>query len=202
MSISELHALMLLERGFIRTIADTILENIEDWEFCHESSFLLCSISQYFENVSQYKDFFLQIKEFELVCALILNHSSSEIIIYNALRVTEIVIGFSGFVEFTEENLRPFFGLGILDTIGSLIKESRIDLIVQTCFRVLSFIRDECKIIIHSFIIHVAYYLGSYKIAKPEIADYLSELLDDTKVNRRNSFNYFEMDNRKQSKLF
>lgn len=136
---------MLLERGFIRTIADVTLENIVDCKFCQKSSSLMFNTLLSFKNVFHYENFFLQIKEFELVCALILKYSSDKGIIIDTLRVMKIVIGSSCFIEFTKKNLKPLFEPRLLNVLVSLMKNSKDVNIKSFCFHILSVIRDKCK---------------------------------------------------------
>ena len=105
---------MLLNNGFIRTVTELTLKNLEDPEFCQKSSYLLGAVSISFYNSSRIAEFFSQIKGLELIIALILEYRSNDSIYINVLRILRCLFGQAKAIKFTKEELEMFFDAGAL----------------------------------------------------------------------------------------
>ena len=123
----------MLDKGFIGTIARLTLENINDCDFCRDSSYLLYVTSESLESDSQAIEFFIEIKEFGLITALLENHGSDDIICFNTLNVlNRVVIGFQELIA-SGCSFKPLFESGLIETIGSIMEKSRDDSVIKFC---------------------------------------------------------------------
>lgn len=133
---------MLFDCGFIRILADLALANIDDYELCQSSSFILSSVRKSLELFPQLSNFFSEIKGFELISKLLIVHRSNEEICSNTIFV---LVGFllnSKEFKIPKEALKTFFESGALTVISSLTESSN-SFLALSCKNVFSVILRE-----------------------------------------------------------
>lgn len=134
-----------MEKGFIGTIANLTLEHIIDCDFCQTSSYLLYVTAESLESVSQITEFFFEIKELDVISALMTNYYSNDKIAFNTLNILIKVIINSRHIEKVGGTLKTFFESGLFETIGLAMKESKDDSFIKLCECMFSFIISSGK---------------------------------------------------------
>ena len=140
--MAEDSARILFDKGFVKTIADTTLENIEDRGFCRGASALLCTIREQLKIIPEFKEFFTGVREFELILELLRKYKSDDTICSNVIFVLFRFLRYSKFMKIPEATLRSFFQSGIFDIIRSIVKRSKNEAIVNDWINMICFIQQ------------------------------------------------------------
>lgn len=124
---------VLMDKGFIGTIARLTLENIDDPDFCQNSSYAIYVTSESMESKSQVTEFFHEIKGFDLISALFKLHNSNDAICFNCISILiKIIINFPGLMEIGI-SFKPLFKSGLIETIAFIMEKSKDDSFVKLC---------------------------------------------------------------------
>ena len=126
-------ARILFDKGFVKTIADTTFENIEDRGFCRGASALLRSIQESLKIVFENIGFFTDIREFKLILELLRKHNSDDIICSNVIHVLNIFLINFKFMKILEDTLKLFLRSGIFGIIRSIMERSKNEQVTILC---------------------------------------------------------------------
>lgn len=129
-------AQILFERGFLKVIVDSTLEDIEDNEFCLKTSFIFLNISNSLSTPLFSLD--PEVKIFKLFSTLLLKHGSNKEIIDNILYIMSFD---SRNYKMTEKSLVSFFQSGIIDSISFILKNKHEDKIEIMCNQIITHIQ-------------------------------------------------------------
>ena len=133
MTFLELSDCVLLDRGFIKTIADLTFENISDREFCQDSSYVLSVASESLVYINKIANFYHTIGEFKLIDTFLHTHSLDEKICSNAfITLIRAIINWKA-IETPEESLKSFFNSDFFDLICSMMEKSKNNSFVSLC---------------------------------------------------------------------
>lgn len=136
---------VLLEKGFIETVASLTLEHISEYEFYQDSSYLLYATSESLESISQITEFFFEIKGLEVISTLLRDYNSIRKIMFNAISVLiKIIINFRP-IERAGGSLKTLFESGLIEVIGTAMEKSKDDSFIKLCECLFSFIINTGK---------------------------------------------------------
>lgn len=139
---------VLLEKGFIETVASLTLDHISEYEFCQDSSYLLYATSESLESISQITEFFFEIKGLEVISTLLRDYRLNRKVMFNAISVLiKIIINFRP-IERAGGSLKTLFESGLIEVIGTAMeksKESMDDSFIKLCECLFSFIINTGK---------------------------------------------------------
>lgn len=132
----------------MKVIVDATFENIEDSGFCLKSTMLIREVVFTFQFSYMKMNYFPDMKEFELLYALLLMHSSKEGIISGVLSILDVIFGNPKFLEISEEAFVSFFESDATDVIQAVLEKENSHNVESTCDRLIPNIQKSSNLFI------------------------------------------------------
>lgn len=125
-------------KKYIKIIADITFANIEDPDLCKSSSTIILSVLKSVWHKNDFTNFFHDIREFELIIALLTTHIFVEKICSNVLWTLNRLLEHSKFMKIPEVTLKKFYESGIIEMVVSIMKNARDEDLIIACNNMLT----------------------------------------------------------------
>lgn len=128
----------LLNKGFIKAVADLTFENIDDPVLCQSSSAIIKATCCTFMYGHNFDKIFQDIRGFELIFKLLSNHITNSTICSNMLVVLRIILSFSNDVQLSIHTLALLYCSGIIEILDFITEEGKDETLIRICNTVFS----------------------------------------------------------------
>lgn len=176
-----------MDKGFIRTVTELTIANIDDRDFCRNSSYVIYVTSESLILGTQTIEFFSEVKEFDLISALLKTYRSDEEICYNTINVLiKVIVNFSK-INNDGDYLRSLFKSRAVEIVGSIMKESKDESLTKLCIIMFEAIKNKCKgltffNLTFYFYVTSIYYLGLDKANGFSFSVFCSRQIEESQV--------------------
>lgn len=131
--IIEASTYILFEKGFMKSIADITLANIDDQTLCQDSSTLIYNV--FLSNIFIFENYLIppEIMNFKLPLSLLKEHNLNDMICFNMIHVLNTILPNSKILNISEDDLGFFYNSGIFEIISSILKRSTNENLLGLC---------------------------------------------------------------------